>query len=394
MMRMLWRAESTRRAAWLGVWIAVVTLFFVTVGGTPTRAEQTPSQSYALSRELCPNCNAPLTIVSKQDATCEVRGYIEYNCDECNQHHEIVYSEEYAPHDWKVLFSTPATCVKSGSLTQQCKECGIITEVTDGVALGHDYRDIVVEPTCSAIGYTDHICDRCGDTYRDSETAMTAHTYDETVEVEPTCQTVGFLRHTCSECGHSYTEEVPVVEHNWNYSVVEATHTEQGFTVYSCSYCETVKRGNFTDPRPYDMVWTEQEATCTAGGLRIGYCSDGCGYTETEQFPKLNHDFSEWMTIRNADEEGDGIESRICSRCEFSEMRYIPYDPEEQVTEPIVTAPKTNWIALGSIAIVSVVGVILVIAFLLLLLEHARKDRVKRSRRTPTATPYSRELSE
>jgi hypothetical protein len=391
---MLWKTEGTKGLIWLCALIAVVILFFLTVGGTPTLAEQTQPQIYASVAALCPKCKEPLTVVSTQDATCEVRGYIEYNCDECNQYHEIVYGEEYAPHDWKVLSSTPATCIKSGSLTRQCKECKLVTEVSGEAALGHDYRDTVVAPTCSAIGYTDHTCDRCGETYRDSETAMIAHTYDETVEVEPTCQTVGFLRHTCSECGYSYTEEMPVVEHNWNYSVVEPTHTEQGFTVYSCSFCETVKRGNFTDPRPYDMVWTVQEATCTAGGLKIGYCSDGCGHTETEQFPKLNHDFGEWITIRKADEEGDGIESHVCSRCQLSEMRYIPYNYQEQVEEPLVGTPKTNWLALGCIAVVSVVGVILVVAFLLLLLEHARKDRVKRSRKISESEAYYRELSE
>jgi hypothetical protein len=372
-------------------WMAVMLLFFFFIGETPARAEQIESHSHASSNLPCPKCKKPLTVVSVQEATCTVRGFTEYNCDECNQYHEIVYGE-LAPHDMEQISTQEATCTQPATITERCKDCQITVtgDVKDSV-LGHDYQDEVTPPTCSAIGYTDHTCSRCGDTYRDSQTATIPHTYTETMESEPTCQTVGFMRHTCELCDHSYTEEIPVVEHDWTISVVEATHSEQGFTVYSCRFCQTMKRENFTEQRPYDMVWTVQEATCTANGLKIGYCSDGCVHTETVVIPRLDHDFGEWITIRRADEAGDGIESRICSRCELSEMKYIPYDhTQEQVKEP-VDVVGMNWLALGSLAILSIVAVIFVIVFLLLLLEHARRDRVKRSRRIPPSETYSNE---
>ncbi len=383
MMRILWKTKEKWNVSTFLPLMAMMLLFIFFIGATPVRAEQTESHTHASSVVPCPNCDKPLTVVSVQKATCTVRGFTEYKCNECNQHHEIIY-EEVIPHDMVQVSSKDATCTEPATITEQCKDCHftVTADVKDSV-LGHDYQDKVTPPTCSAIGYTDHTCSRCGDTYRDSQTAMIPHTYAETMESEPTCQSVGFMRHTCELCDYSYTKEIPVVEHDWLISVVEATHSEQGFTVYSCRFCQTTKRGNFTEQRPYDMVWTVQEATCTANGLKVGYCSDGCGHTETVVLPRLDHDFGEWITIRRADEEGDGIESRICSRCELSEMKYIPYDHEQvQVQEPVETV-GSNWLALGSLAILSIVAVIFVVVFLLLLLEHARRDRVKRSRRMP-----------
>lgn len=385
MMRILWKTGKERSIALLCIGTAMLLFFFFFIGESPAWAEQIESHSHASSGVLCPKCDKPLTVVAEKEATCMSRGMVEYNCDECNDYHKIIYSEE-APHSWKQISSTPSTCTESGSITRQCKVCGKQSKISDGSAMGHNYKETVVPPTCSEIGYTDHTCSRCGDSYRDSETAMIPHTYSETVEIEPTCQTVGFLRHTCLVCEHSYTQEMPIVEHDWNFSVVEPTHTEQGFTVYSCRFCETVKRGSFTDPRPYDMVWTVQDATCNASGLKVGYCSDGCGYTETVVIPRLNHEFGDWMTIRRPDADSDGIESHVCSRCGVSEMRQIPYDPKLQET-PQTESSKMNWLALGSVAVVSVVAVIMIMVMMLLLLENAHRQRTKRARRTSPSVP-------
>jgi hypothetical protein len=367
------------------------------MGEIPARAEESETTSRSIYTMPCPKCNEILTVLSVQKATCTLRGYVEYNCDECNQHHEIVY-EEVTPHDWVIVSSEEATCTSPATVTKKCRDCQtMITEDVQDSILDHDYQDAVTAPTCSSIGYTDHICSRCGDTYRDSHTAMIDHTYVTTVEVHPTCQTVGFQRHTCQMCQRSFTDELAIVEHDWQFSSkVEASHIQQGYTVYVCSYCETIKRQDFTEQRPYDMVWTEQEATCTANGLKIGVCSDGCGHTETIVIPRLEHQFGDWLTIRNADEAGAGIESRVCERCSFSEMRNIPYVPGTQKveqTDPSKPDPsaQSNWIALGSIAVLSIVAIIFVVVLLLLLLEHARRDRLKRSRRK-FSNSYSSEL--
>jgi pullulanase len=48
------------------------------------------------------------------------------------------------------------------------------------VKLGdHVYESVVTDPTCTESGYTTHTCPVCGDSYTDSETEPTGHTYGE-----------------------------------------------------------------------------------------------------------------------------------------------------------------------------------------------------------------------
>lgn len=71
---------------------------------------------------------------SRNDATCESAGYIEYKCDRCGKKYKEAFGEA-AGHNWQ-----SATC----TAPKKCKTCG----KTDGKALGH---------TC-----TSGTCSRCG----------------------------------------------------------------------------------------------------------------------------------------------------------------------------------------------------------------------------------------
>ena len=42
----------------------------------------------------------------------------------------------------------------------------------------HEYEATVVAPTCSAEGYTEHVCLHCGESYQDTPTAMTPHRFN------------------------------------------------------------------------------------------------------------------------------------------------------------------------------------------------------------------------
>lgn len=58
-------------------------------------------------------------------------------------------------------------------------------------ALGHDYGEEVVEPTCVDKGYTTHICSRCGTGYNDTFVDALGHAY-EPLRIEPTCTEEGY----------------------------------------------------------------------------------------------------------------------------------------------------------------------------------------------------------
>ena len=68
----------------------------------------------------------------------------------------------------------------------------------------HSYSAATVAPTCTAEGYTKHVCS-CGESYNDSYTAALGHNYTDTV-VEATTSSEGYTEHTCAQCGDSYRD--------------------------------------------------------------------------------------------------------------------------------------------------------------------------------------------
>ena len=84
------------------------------------------------------------------------------------------------------------TCTTDGSYTTTCDDCGevLYTEITP--ATGHDYDNIVTDPTCVEAGYTEHICAICDYSYTDSEVPATGeHSWKA-----PTCTADGY----CTVC--------------------------------------------------------------------------------------------------------------------------------------------------------------------------------------------------
>lgn len=358
---------------------AVILIVLLPMLGLSLRAEEPIAHSHAsASGELCPKCGKSVTI-TKYQPTCSAQGYTEYVCLECNEYRKLDDYVDKLAHQWQQIASSKATCTESGSITRKCKVCGEISEIENGAALGHDYQDEVVAPTCSSIGYTLHTCSRCKDSYQDAETAKTdTHTYIEEIIDVPTCQEVGRRRDMCTACGEVKNVELPMVDHEYTSQVIEPTHTEQGYTIYTCLFCGTVKRENYTVPKPYDMVWTTQEPTCTEGGQKIGICADGCGHIETVVLSRLGHDFGEWETIREATDTVIGLESHICSRCQTVETRTTNYAPTNvKPEEPTQLSPLTVLI----VAFLLIVSFGVISLLFLLLLEHSKRDRRRDRRR-------------
>lgn len=133
---------------------------------------------------------------------CTTEGVIEYNCqfDGCTA--TMVQATDATGH-------TPgdeATCTEP----QICEVC----ETVLVLPLGHTHSEEVIEPTCTAMGYTIFTCE-CGDTYTGDYTDIIDHDYAEEV-TEPTCTEHGFTTYTC-ECGHSYVSDyVDVIPHDYN----------------------------------------------------------------------------------------------------------------------------------------------------------------------------------
>ena len=90
-------------------------------------------------------------------------------------------------------------CETAGSYDTvvRCTECGeeMSRETTTVSATDHNYEDAVIDPTCTADGYTIHMCSECDSTYTTDETPATGHNAGDAVEED------GFYVTRCEVCG-------------------------------------------------------------------------------------------------------------------------------------------------------------------------------------------------
>ncbi len=111
-------------------------------------------------------------------------------------------------------------------------------------------------------------------------------------------------------------------KHEFTEVVVAPTCAQQGYTEYTCVECGYVKRDHFvevdyTAHDYYDVK--EVPSTCIEKGFIKQRCSV-CFVENVIELPLIDHAFGEWTVKKVADCDG-GVETRICTYCEFFEDR-------------------------------------------------------------------------
>ena len=97
-----------------------------------------------------------------------------------------------------------ATCTEGGYTEYVCDSCGQTYRADETPALGHTPagEGTVHEATCTEGGYTEYTCSRCGQTYRENETEALGHSFETLDSAETaTCEHPAFIRRECTECG-------------------------------------------------------------------------------------------------------------------------------------------------------------------------------------------------
>ena len=179
------------------------------------------------------------------EPTCTEQGYTTHTCARCGDSFADSYTEANG-HSWnagKVM--RKATCTGTGLRKFTCAECGT-TRTEEIPALGHAYEEAVTEPTCTEQGYTTHTCKRCGDSFVDSYTEATGHSWDEgKVTQEPTAEEEGVRTYTCRDCGGIRTESIPRLRSIANASVLGCS-LSYGYSGRAYAPKMTVKLGGVT----------------------------------------------------------------------------------------------------------------------------------------------------
>ena len=153
----------------------------------------------------------------------------------------------------EVLYTLEPTCTHKGYTGNlSCKLCGEIYEMGDSIpALGHDFVETVVAPTCTTDGYTTHFCARDNYTEYSDTVPATGHKEDVAVFeniVAATCTEAGSKDSVvyCSVCHVELSRtvlEIPATGHKDSVvieNIVRPTLEAAGSydSVVYCSVCK------------------------------------------------------------------------------------------------------------------------------------------------------------
>ncbi len=266
--------------------------------------------------------------ITKQ-ATCTEEGYKTVECanEGCTATTTVVIPK--LGHKMIAGTAVAATCTTSGYTPYTCDNgCGYTYNVFDADALGHDYvGQVTTEATCTTDGEMIYTCQNDNShTYKETIPA-TGHNYVKGTVTDATCTTPATEVYTCA-CGETYTKYVAVTTaHTWGEwkTVKEATETEPGLKLTSCTVCGAEKTETI-EPIGNHVYTSEitTEATCETEGLMTYTCSihDNCSYTET--IPALGH--KEKLVYIAATCASTGKAQIVCETCdaELSAAETIP----------------------------------------------------------------------
>ena len=219
------------------------------------------------------------------EPTCTEQGYTKYVCSACGD--SYIDGSSYTPpaeHDMFVeLVITEPDCTRGGERKLACRNCEYV-EIEPLPATGHYYKETVVPPKCDADGYTLHICERCGDEYKDNFTQKLPHSYEPTV-VPSTCTERGYTKYTCTACGHNYIDEQSYTpEKGHSYKVAEEVLPDcehAGHRKFVCGACGDGYTA--TLPETGHMWQVAEEGYTQEGAPYTVYVCSACGADRREE---------------------------------------------------------------------------------------------------------------
>ena len=219
------------------------------------------------------------------EPTCTEQGYTKYVCSACGD--SYIDGSSYTPPSEHDLFVeqviTESDCTHGGERKLACRNCEYV-EIEPLPATGHYYKETVVPPKCDADGYTLHICERCGDEYKDNFTQKLPHSYEPTV-VPSTCTERGYTKYTCTACGHNYIDEQSYTpEKGHSYKVAEEVLPDcehAGHRKFVCGACGDGY--TVTLPETGHMWQVAEEGYTQEGAPYTVYVCSACGADRREE---------------------------------------------------------------------------------------------------------------
>ncbi|MBO5110759.1 MAG: hypothetical protein J6D21_08580 [Clostridia bacterium] len=177
-------------------------------------------------------------LTKTEEPTCTKTGFYTYTCIVCENSYRTPFGTK-APHTMQAWVTTKvATCTETGARYRTCQLCDHREDETVPTVV-HAYDAKVIEPQCTEVGYTEHTCIFCGDSYRTDEVVAKGHSYSTKVTA-PTCIAGGYTEYTCTVCGEYHVaDEVTPNGHTASDWVIlsQRTFTNNGVYETHCTVC-------------------------------------------------------------------------------------------------------------------------------------------------------------
>ena len=198
--------------------------------------------------------------------------------------------------------------IENGKIVGVAKGSATITVSALGASLDipvtvhtHKYTAKVINPTCTAEGYTVHTCS-CGDSYKDTYMSALGHDYTYKATAKPTKSSEGQLTGTCSRCGKTVTVSLPKLNKtDYTYKVTKAaTCTEKGTASYTWKTTDygTFKFTAALPKNAHSYTAKVTKSTCTKQSYTTYTCSV-CGDSYKDNYTEaLGHSYENGACIR------------------------------------------------------------------------------------------------
>ena len=235
-------------------------------------------------------------------------------------------STDHSYGDWTV--TKKATCTSEGAEKRTCSVCTYY-ETRPVAAIGHLYKSVVTEPTCTQNGYTTHTCTNCGDVYKDSEVEAHGHIAgDWIIDGDSSCSTGGLKHIECTVCGEVLdTAIINPKGHRYSDWIIDKQPTckTAGSKHKTCTGCGDVKTEAIkVISHDYSTEWIiDKEATCTENGSKSHHCLVCDDKADVTVITKLGHSFGDWIVTAKPTCTEEGSHSRTCSACGWVENEIV-----------------------------------------------------------------------
>lgn len=236
---------------------------------------------------------------------------------------------------------TSPTCLEGGYQSNKCDDCGYEWTSDETDPTGHDWGNWTYNETTKQ---HEKVC-KADNTH--TETGKCEDSQTETV-VDPTCTAKGYTLHTCTLCGHTwktdwkdalghdYTQKIPDTDHE--YADGPKTCTSAQWYWYDCSRCDkNAKNEDNHEKYPLASLYYEN-------GDGVGHKWEG--KTVTSEYAVLktkatcteNAVYYVYCTVCGASTKGASGETFVAYGTAINH-NYVDYDPAEVPAEGETAKP-------------------------------------------------------